>query len=82
MLRTMGQVMLTVLFIYSTKLYVMQELLFWLAIVAVLCAFGAIVIAVVFWLLQMIRSRSQRIQTRSRGIFRTATARIAHGPHA
>jgi hypothetical protein len=82
MLRMVGQSMLAVVFIYSVKLYVMQELLFWLAMVAVLCAFGTIVIAVVSWLRQMIRRGFRRIQTRPRGVFRTGTARIAHGRHA
>ena len=82
MLRALGQSMLAVVFIYSIKLYVMQELLFWLTIVGVLCAFGTIVIGLVFCLRQMIQRGSRRIQTRSRGILRTGGTRFAHGRHA
>ena len=82
MLRMVGQSMIAVVLIYSVKLYVMQELLFWLAIVAVLCGFGTLVIAVVSWLRQIMQRGFRRIQTRSRTIFRTDTSRIVHGRHA
>ena len=82
MLRMVGQSMIAVVLIYSVKLYVMQELLFWLAVVAVLCGFGAVVVAMVSWLRQIMQRGFRRIQTRSRTIFRPDTSRIAHGRHA
>jgi hypothetical protein len=77
MLRALGQSMLAVVLIFSARWYPIQELLFWVAIVAVLCGLGTIVIAVISWLPQIIRRGFRGIQRRSRGISRPSMAPIA-----
>lgn len=79
MLRALGQLMLAVVLIYSARLYAMQELLFWIAIAAVLCAVGTILVAVVSCVCQIVRTGFGRIQARTKSISWTSKARIATG---
>ena len=68
MRRTLGLSMFAVLLIYSARLYIMQELFFFLGIVAVLCGFGAVVVAVIVWARQIARRGLRWILMRTRRI--------------
>ena len=79
MLRAVGQLMLAVVLIYSARLYAVQEVLFWVAIAAVLCAVGTVAVAVVWYIGQIVRRGFRRIQARTQSISWTSKARIATG---
>ena len=81
MLRTLGQSMLAVLLIFAARWYPMQEMLFWVAVVAVLCGAGTIVVALIFWLRQTVRHGYRWIQTKSQRISRPDMAPIAEQRH-
>jgi hypothetical protein len=61
MLRVLVQSIFAAFLILSARWYPMQEMLFWVAVVAVLCGFGTIVVALVSWLRQTVRRGCRRI---------------------
>ena len=73
--------MLAVLLIFAVRWYPMQEMLFCVAVVAVLCAAGTIVVALISWLRQTARRGYRWIQTKSQRISRPAMAPIAEQRH-
>jgi hypothetical protein len=77
MLRALVQSTFAALLILSARWYRMQEMLFWVAVVAVLCAFGTIVVALVSCLRQTVRHGCRWIQTKSQRISRPGMAPIA-----
>jgi hypothetical protein len=81
MLRTLGQSMLAVSLIFTVRWYPMQEMLFWVAVVAVLCAAGTMIVALIFWLRQTARRGYRWIQTKSQRISRPGMGPIAEQRH-
>jgi hypothetical protein len=81
MLRVLVQSIFTALLILSVRWYPMQEMLFWVAVVAVLCGFGTIVVALISWLRQTVRRGYRWIQTKSQSISRPGMAPIAEQRH-
>src|SRR5712664_3805105 len=74
MLRVLVQWIFAALLILSVRWYPMQEMLFWVVVVAVLCGFGTIVVALISWLRQTVRRGYRWIQTKSQYIS------AGHGP--
>jgi hypothetical protein len=81
MLRTLVRSTFAALLILSVRWYPMQEMLFWVGVVAVLCGFGTVVVALVAWLRQTVRRGCRWIQTKSQRISRPGMAPIAEQRH-
>jgi len=81
MLRALVQSTFAALLILSARWYPIQEMLFWVAVVAVLCGFGTIVVAVISGLRQTVRRGCRWIQTKSQRISRPGMAPIAEQRH-
>jgi hypothetical protein len=76
MLRALVQSTFAALLILSARWYPMQEMLFWVAVVALLCGFGTIVVALVSWLRQTVRRGCRWIQRNRRGYLGRAWTRL------